>query len=585
MKKGAKKTNKIPKEQLNSDSQNQNKSINKKNNSNDIKNNKIINSIIPLQNLKGTNTCYINVIVQILYHSPFFKQELEKIIFGNKENDKLNPLYQLKQLFLNYQKYQTEEKNEKAILNVQNLRYTLSKLFPDVIPNQSGDPIEILNYLFNICHLFLIKGKKLNDQNSSSYNCDNKCISHKLFPLKIKENLTCSKCQKMKTIKYDNNYFIYEIFVFEILNYCEKLECKDFRNKLFDFSKSINSKVDNYIKINKCECKKSQINKELIQYEQINSNFIINLTWDSPIPLLTDICKIYTLIPQITSNSNIFKVDKKLTKNYYLYGLILYYNNHYINAIYIFNENSWYFCDDLNYKKFNSYKELIDYLILNHISPVILFYSIQPYDNEIDKEEVYHTNVYNEQYNKCLEIDKRNGNNPSSNFNICDSNLANSVLINNKFTALENYKRNLNSNSKSLILGSINDNINVSQLWYCPNCKTKNNTTNNKCRICNIEYEFNIIEVENEQLPETIYSKDFFKLRAGDKKNKNNNNKKSNLLNNNIINGQEMKFFKEQQNQYKKNDKRVKVGDIYLGSIINEEKEYNSIKLRNGYMK
>ena len=187
MKKGAKKTNKIPKEQLNSDSQNQNKSINKKNNSNDIKNNKIINSIIPLQNLKGTNTCYINVIVQILYHSPFFKQELEKIIFGNKENDKLNPLYQLKQLFLNYQKYQTEEKNEKAILNVQNLRYTLSKLFPDVIPNQSGDPIEILNYLFNICHLFLIKGKKLNDQNSSSYNCDNKCISHKLFPLNVKK--------------------------------------------------------------------------------------------------------------------------------------------------------------------------------------------------------------------------------------------------------------------------------------------------------------------------------------------------------------------------------------------------------------
>ena len=134
-------------------------------------------------------------------------------------------------------------------------------------------------------------------------------------------------------------------------------------------------------------------------------------------------------------------------------------------------------------------------------------------------------------------------------------------------------------------MGSINDNINASQLWYCPNCKTKNNITNNKCRICNIEYEFNIIEVENEQLPETIYSKDFFKLRAGDKKNKNNNNKKSNHLNNNIINGQEMKFFKEQQNQYKKNDKRVKVGDIYLGSIINEEKEYNSINLRNGYMK
>ena len=557
-------------------------------NSNNMKEKTIINTIIPFQNLTGTNVCYINVIVQILYHSPFFKEELEKIQFGNTEKDKSNPLYQLKQLFLKYKKYQIEEKNEKSILNIQTFRFTLTELFHDVIANQSGDPIDILNILFNVIHLFSIKGKELNDKNSSSYKCENKCISHKLFPLKIKENLICSNCKKKKTTYYDNNYFIYEIFTFEILNYCDKLECKDFRNKIFDYSKKINSKIDFCTKINGCKCKTPKIYKELIQYEEYNPILIINLTWDRPIPLLTEICKMYTLIPQITRNSNIFIVDKSIIKDYYLYGLILYYNNHYINAIYIYEENLWYFCDDLKYRKFNSYKQLIDYLILNHIAPVILFYSIKPYDKEIDKDEVYHTIVYNEKYNKCMEIDKKNGHNPTFNYNICDSNLSSSVFINDKLNALENYKRNLSSNSKNGIVSSIN-NLNLSQLWYCPNCKKKNNINNKMCRICNRENEIDKIEVENDILPETIYSKDFPKLKAtSNQQTKKYNSKQNRFLNKNIINCQEVKNFNHNQKNFKNDGKKVDMGMKYMGnnSVINEVNEdENSIKLKKVYWK
>ncbi len=594
MKKGTNKKENKTKKQENFDSKKEKTISNNSKNSNNIKEKGIINTIIPLENVKGSNICYINVIIQILYHSPFVQEELNKIEFENNENDKLNPLYELKKLFTEY-KNLAVEKNEKSIINVQNFRYTLSELFPDVIiANQSGDPIEILNYLFNIMHLFTIKGKKLNDQNSSSYNCKNECISHRLFALKIKENLICSKCKKKNTINYDNNYFIYEIFTFEILNYCDKFESKDFRNKIFDYSKTINSKIDYNMEIKDCKCQSRKINKELIQYEQFSSNLIINLTWDSPIPLLTDICKMYTLIPQITSNSNLFKVDKKLTKDYYLYGLILYYNNHYTNAIYIYNENSWYFCDDIKYRKFNSYKELIDYLILNHIHPVILFYSIKSYNKEIDKDEVYHTNEYNIQYNKCIEIDKKNGFNPAFNFNICDSNLTKSVIINEKLNALENYKRTLNSSSKLGILCSIN-NINSSKLWFCPNCKKKNNITNNKCRICNREFEIDNkiidnktidhITIESEQLPETIYDKGFTQLRANKKKN--NNKNQINTLKDNIVGDKNMKFLIQSQREFKNDGKRVDVGNKYIGcSIINEENDgLDSINLKKDFRK
>ena len=54
--------------------------------------------IVPLENNVKTNSCFMNVIVQTLYHSPLIKEEINK--FNFEKEDTLNPLYQLKSLFL-----------------------------------------------------------------------------------------------------------------------------------------------------------------------------------------------------------------------------------------------------------------------------------------------------------------------------------------------------------------------------------------------------------------------------------------------------------------------------------------------------
>ena len=54
--------------------------------------------IVPLENNVKTNSCFMNVIVQTLYHSPLIKEEINK--FNFEKEDILNPLYQLKSLFL-----------------------------------------------------------------------------------------------------------------------------------------------------------------------------------------------------------------------------------------------------------------------------------------------------------------------------------------------------------------------------------------------------------------------------------------------------------------------------------------------------
>ena len=126
---------------------------------------------------------------------------------------------------------------------------------------------------------------------------------------------------------------------------------------------------------------------------------------------MTDICKMYNLIPLLDSNSNLFTLENenKLKSNYYLYGIILFYNGHYTCSLN--TNNKWYFIDDTNFKEFLSYKDLILDLIKNHYHPIILFYSKNmKYPGE-DKNEVFHSEEYKNIYKFCFDFDRRRGEN------------------------------------------------------------------------------------------------------------------------------------------------------------------------------
>ena len=331
---------------------------------------KILNPIIPMINNRGNNNCFINVLVQILFHSPEFRRNFLNIDFD--KTDLNNPLFQLQKLFLKYMEYQTE--NKQYIIDIKNFRNKLSKIFNDIEDGIVGDPVEVFNHILNAIHLYKVKHTNLNEFNASKFNCHHTCLSHKYFSVILIETLICEYCKSKNEIPYDENYFLYEIFVFEIL---EKLHNKTnqlFRNQLFKYSKMINMDIQN-LKISECKCKNPKIKRDLIQNEYNNLYLIINLTWDNPIPRMTDICKMYNLIPLVESNSNLFTLsnEEKLKSNYYLYSLVLFYNGHYTCA---FNSNNkWYFIDDTKYKIFQSYKDLIIDIIKNHYHPIILFYS------------------------------------------------------------------------------------------------------------------------------------------------------------------------------------------------------------------
>ena len=415
--------------------------------------------IIPLVNPTGSKNCFLNTIVQILYHSELFRKKLSKINFNIAgEIKKNNPIYQLYHLFGDY--YNCQYLSKKYTLDIKFFKSALSKNFTEIIDGETGDPVEALNRIFNTIHLF-DSGQKINIENPSSYKCNN-CVSHQLFSIKIKDRIYCSKCNNGKNTFFDSNYFIYEIFIYEILEQIDNLKSDSYRNELFYYSKLVNNfLIEEKIKIDGCNCENQNLYREIIQCNKIqNPYFIINLTWDKPKPKMTNVCKIFNLIPLFDYNSRLFEFEENsnLTTIYYLYAIILYYNLHYTCALNI--KNSWYFIDDDKIKKFDTYKDLVIYLIKNYYYPIVLFYSIDNITYDLDKDQVFYSDDFNKIYKNCYDIDIRNGEN----------------VIPKTIISLEipDIKK---SNDFSLLLN--NDSI-----WYCNYCKKKNKKNNTYCFCC-----------------------------------------------------------------------------------------------------
>ena len=446
------------------------KPIIEKNNTDINRNEKQSGPIIPMLNSRGTNNCFINVLVQILYHSPEFRNEYLKINFKDDPN---NPLYQLQLLFKKYQHYQKDR--TPRYLDIRILRKTLSKIFTEIQDSVCGDPVEVLNDLLNAIHLFQVDHKTLNDFNASQYKCKLTCLSHQFFSIKLQETMFCQNCEAVNDTSYDDNYFVFEIFVYEILEKLHSKTNQSFRNKLFSYAKEINTTVPENTKLSKCTCDKPNNIKKLTQLGNYNPYLVINLTWVNPIPKMTDACKIFNLIPLYATNIDLFNPENEgKKKDYYLYAIILYYYGHYTCAVN--SNNIWYFIDDTSNKRFESYKDLIINAIHNHYHPVILFYSNYIKYPELDKDQVFHSEEYNKIYKFCYDFDQSKG------LDVSNAIKKSSILLRKSSNKINQAIEYVNNSKRSSKISS--STISSGEGWRCLYCKNKNKNDMIKCWNC-----------------------------------------------------------------------------------------------------
>ncbi len=385
---------------------------------------------IGFENSLKENNCFVSVVFHALFHFTQLKDQLIKL---NISSPKL--IVEVISLLSSYQKLNKDKKNlDNIILNPENFRNELAKVTKnklDFKKNEQGDPIELLNYLFNSLHEFMTSNNILSNE-----NC--KCLIHELFYINIKEISICKNCKFEKSLKYDLNYFMQFLNVDIILNNIEKKKkFSDLNEKIFKYAKIFKTQSS------KCEkCSKLNL-KNSIVCDSIGKYFIINLGFDKSDLKMEDLCYLYIMIGREFNVKDLYDY-KKDTKLYFL-GMILYWSSHYICLFFSPNLEKFILYDDKITKNYSSWKDIISNFILNKYQPVALIYG-EYEENKLKKLPLFNIDetFYNNILNNAIKLDKEQ---------IYNKNIENLAIDENE--------------------------------WICNNCTCINKMNNDTCSACN----------------------------------------------------------------------------------------------------
>ena len=508
---------------------------------------------VRFENINHENNCFISVVFHSLYHFDELKNYLINIQL-NKDSPQL--MIQIVSILNLYQNINKNLK-EKDILKTNQFRNELADIFKqknEFQLNKEGDPIELLNYLLNCIHTFIISHEK--EIGISEDKCKENCLVHKLFYINLTEISRCTNCKKETKLDYDNFYFIELLNVNSIL---ESIKDKEIFTKvkgnLMHFSR---------YGIQQCGNCKKQIEKEYI-CKSIGKYFIINLGWNGNFSKMKDLCNLYIMIGGEFELKDLY--NKCNNKKFYFIGMLLYWSNHYICLFYEKKLKKFIIYDDQLIKEFSSWKDLIENLIMGNYQPVALIYSENNNDVilKFDLTEIFYKNIIqvckeHDQKKQLIAVSapgikedewecdfcKQINNN---NFDICSkcgrSNQNIAFLLESKYELLVNMnEKKLSEEDKNFIenykLKKKKEEI--TEKWICPVCNCKTNlVTNPICGICNSKnndlYDMiikkNNKDIENKKENEKNIVKEKEKIENNKKENSIENNKNENSIENN----------------------------------------------------
>ena len=374
------------------------------------------------KNAYGENTCYINVILHLLYNIDQLQEFIISLyeidesnkysIYSNNKTNKEeisdnykflvligNILNQYKEIISEENEEETRNKKIKqvTIINTLKMRKMLEKVSKNLFPlNTIADPVEFFSFILDILNEYL-----------------NEDI-HKTFYLELIDEYICNKkgCSQINN-KYDKDNFMYHIYIDEILKFIEKenIKVNEFKNKLFEFSHDLflseNSKI--------CEKCKEKMNHYLI-CKNLPNYILINCVWKESNPIVDDAMTIFFMMPIIDEFNNLFISQKKTYKKkfYHLFGFILYSFtlSHYIICIYNIDKQVFVLLNDEIVKEFHNIYELLIDITVEELKcngkaffyPVMLIYTKDAlYNNKIMKINTLNDSEYKDIINKCNE--------------------------------------------------------------------------------------------------------------------------------------------------------------------------------------
>ncbi|GMH16830.1 hypothetical protein Nepgr_018671 [Nepenthes gracilis] len=328
-----------------------------------------------LQNEVGEYNCFLNVIIQSMWHLRRFREEfLRRSTSEHVHVGDPCVVCALYDILTALSMSSTDAKREAVAPT--SLRIALSNLYPESNFFQEGqmnDASEVLVVIFECLHQSFTSALGVSDTESmessclGSWDCNNKaCIAHTHFGMDIFERMNCYNCGlESRNLKY-TTFFHY-------------INASALRTMKAMCAESSFDEVLNLVEMNHqlaCDPEAGGCGKLNHTHHILSTPphvFTTVLGWQNSCESIDDITATLAALATEIDTSVLYRgLDPK--NMHHLVSVVCYYGQHYHCFAYSHDHEQWMMYDDKTVKVIGTWKDVIAMCERGHLQPQVLFY-------------------------------------------------------------------------------------------------------------------------------------------------------------------------------------------------------------------
>ncbi|OQR99160.1 inactive ubiquitin carboxyl-terminal hydrolase [Thraustotheca clavata] len=347
-----------------------------------------------LTNYFGQNNCFLNVVIQSLWHLDSFRVLIRTLDHSTLHNiNQSCVLCELKEIFTYY------EFSDESSLAPDNVRIALDLLYKERFQlGRMADATETLDTILAFMHTDQLRHTSQNPQAIASVNlatsiqikdidCMPKCIAHAIFEANMFDVYHCMKCRASSDPDMWKDT-LYRVYFAELYKYVGP---PSFFSSMTKNSPAISesNKFANVLKAllndgpgRSCPDHDTTgcpghcfVERWLMKFPIV---FAISIVWPSTSIGGAELRAFAQVIPHRLDLSHVFQLGSDLPREEAMYlfrGMVCYYGKHYVSFFQSqSSDEQWYLFDDVNVRTIGTWDEVRKRIEKGCYQPTILFW-------------------------------------------------------------------------------------------------------------------------------------------------------------------------------------------------------------------